>query len=473
MRLDATAREDEGTVERELREILDEGLATLGGREREALLLRYFAQQTAVESAATAGASAAAMEKRIERGVEKLRRYFSRRGYAIGGAVVARALAVEGAEGVPAGLAGKVGVVGGLKSGVAVGMAKGVVEAFLRAKLKIVLVIATGALVVAGACVVLVMALPMRLVAVAPRPISTVQNPQPVVTSLPVGVSKGELLAMAEKRAAGVKDLAVEYDYVPIVTSTDSIGFHYKVAIKGEKIYVDKAHGIGLDTSQFRDVSTFDGEWWMYLQGFNSMGLIQKEPVNKIRLRDMGWFELEMIGSPRDTDQGRFDETLVSLLRMRDSVVHPMLEAVDGHACVVVDELNGGRLYRTVWLDQAQGLLPLRMTYWRKGEEELIFRTLDVVEVGGLWCPTLAERRVLLAAGLGKEIVMRMEVRGRGTKKLGLRVNQGIGDEVFDLSKNWPPGTSVSEEASKRIYDSGGVKWTGERSDFDPGLPGE
>src|SRR6266487_2891013 len=62
---------------------LDDALASLRESDRNALLLRYFQQRTVPDVATSLGTSEEAAQKRIERAVEKLRRYFGRRGVAV------------------------------------------------------------------------------------------------------------------------------------------------------------------------------------------------------------------------------------------------------------------------------------------------------------------------------------------------------------------------------------------------------
>lgn len=62
---------------------LDDALASLRESDRNALLLRYFQQRTVPDVAASLGTSEEAAQKRIERAVKRLRRYFGRCGVAV------------------------------------------------------------------------------------------------------------------------------------------------------------------------------------------------------------------------------------------------------------------------------------------------------------------------------------------------------------------------------------------------------
>ena len=66
----------------DLLELLDEALCHLRAGEREALVLRYLREESMGDVATMLGVSQAAARKRVDRGMEKLRSYFARRGIA-------------------------------------------------------------------------------------------------------------------------------------------------------------------------------------------------------------------------------------------------------------------------------------------------------------------------------------------------------------------------------------------------------
>ncbi len=87
-----------------LTRLLDEGLMTLADSERQAILLRFLERRNTRESAAILAISPAAVEKRLERGLNKLRGFFSRRGHMVPAAGVVSLLAAESAKAAPAAL---------------------------------------------------------------------------------------------------------------------------------------------------------------------------------------------------------------------------------------------------------------------------------------------------------------------------------------------------------------------------------
>lgn len=80
---------------------LDDAMASLRESDRNAVLLRYFQQHSVEEVAASLGTSAEAAQKRIERAVEKLRRYFGRRGVAVPALALAGAVSANAVQPAP------------------------------------------------------------------------------------------------------------------------------------------------------------------------------------------------------------------------------------------------------------------------------------------------------------------------------------------------------------------------------------
>jgi RNA polymerase sigma factor (sigma-70 family) len=84
---------------------LDTALGELPDADREAVLLRYFARQSAREMAQTLGTSEDAAQKRTARALERLREIFSKRGVTIGAGGLAVAISANAVSAAPAGLA--------------------------------------------------------------------------------------------------------------------------------------------------------------------------------------------------------------------------------------------------------------------------------------------------------------------------------------------------------------------------------
>ncbi len=91
---------------RELEPVLDESVARLAGRDRDAVLLRYYQRKSFAEVGAAIGATEDAARKRVARAVEKLRGTLASRGVAIPEAGLAAILWEHSGGQLPASLTG-------------------------------------------------------------------------------------------------------------------------------------------------------------------------------------------------------------------------------------------------------------------------------------------------------------------------------------------------------------------------------
>jgi RNA polymerase sigma factor (sigma-70 family) len=89
----------------ELSPLLDETVARLGQTDRDALVLRYFENKSLQEVGMALGVEERAAQKRVARGLEKLRALFAKRGIVLSTALIAAAISANSAHAVPVGLA--------------------------------------------------------------------------------------------------------------------------------------------------------------------------------------------------------------------------------------------------------------------------------------------------------------------------------------------------------------------------------
>ena len=83
---------------------LDDAIARLGQKERNALLLRYFEGRPVAEAAAALHLSESALKARAGRAIEKLRRFFSKRGVMVSASVLTGTLTAHSVQAAPAGM---------------------------------------------------------------------------------------------------------------------------------------------------------------------------------------------------------------------------------------------------------------------------------------------------------------------------------------------------------------------------------
>ena len=89
----------------QLEPLLDEAMASLGQTERAALALRYFENQTAAEIGRALQVKEETARKRINRALEKLRKFFTRRGLALSAGTIAGSVWANSVQAAPVGLA--------------------------------------------------------------------------------------------------------------------------------------------------------------------------------------------------------------------------------------------------------------------------------------------------------------------------------------------------------------------------------
>jgi RNA polymerase sigma factor (sigma-70 family) len=135
----------------ELSPQLDEAMAGLGAGERDALVLRYFQNQSMSDVGKQLGLEENTAQKRVSRALEKLRVFFAKRGVVLTAAVIAGTLTTHSVQAAPAALT---------QSVTAVALVKGATAStstltLIKGALKIMALTKVKTVVVAGACVLL------------------------------------------------------------------------------------------------------------------------------------------------------------------------------------------------------------------------------------------------------------------------------------------------------------------------------
>lgn len=96
---------DSETAWEQLMPLLDGAIGSLSARDRDAVVMRFFDKQDFRSLAATLELNEDAAQKRVSRALEKLRRYFERRGVAVSTLTLSGLIAAHGVGAVPAALA--------------------------------------------------------------------------------------------------------------------------------------------------------------------------------------------------------------------------------------------------------------------------------------------------------------------------------------------------------------------------------
>ncbi|EEF61550.1 RNA polymerase sigma factor [Pedosphaera parvula] len=141
----------------ELSPLLDETMAGLGQTDRDALVLRYLENKSLQEVGMALGMEERAAQKRVARGLEKLRALFTKRGIVLSSALIAAAISANSAYAVPVGLAATISattVQGSAAAASVTTFVKGTLKMMKWMKLKVAVGVGIVALVAIGATTV-------------------------------------------------------------------------------------------------------------------------------------------------------------------------------------------------------------------------------------------------------------------------------------------------------------------------------
>jgi RNA polymerase sigma factor (sigma-70 family) len=166
-----TRREQEAAMQSELNEsshavwaqlepLLDEAMASLGDTDRAVLALRYFENQTAAEIGRTLKLNEEAAKKRVGRALEKLRKFFTKRGVTSTAETIAGAISANSVHAAPVTLAKSVTAValakGAAASGSTLTLIKGALKIMAWTKVKTAIVSGVVVLLAAGTTTVVI-----------------------------------------------------------------------------------------------------------------------------------------------------------------------------------------------------------------------------------------------------------------------------------------------------------------------------
>ncbi|HEY4952495.1 MAG TPA: sigma-70 family RNA polymerase sigma factor [Verrucomicrobiae bacterium] len=134
--------------------LLDGAMEQLGRKDHDALVLRFFEGRNFAEVGAALGASEDAAKMRVSRALEKLRRFFTKRGVSSTTAVIAGMISANSVQAAPMALATSVTVVtiakGAAASGSTLTLVKGALKIMAWTKMKTVVVAGVVILLAAG-----------------------------------------------------------------------------------------------------------------------------------------------------------------------------------------------------------------------------------------------------------------------------------------------------------------------------------
>jgi RNA polymerase sigma factor (sigma-70 family) len=134
--------------------LLEDAMGRLGGKDRDAIVLRFMEGKDFREVGAAFGASENAAKKRVGRALEKLRKFFAKRGVVSTTAVIAGSISANSVQAVPAGLAKSISAVaiakGAAASGSTLTLVKGALKLMAWTKAQTAVVAGTAILLAVG-----------------------------------------------------------------------------------------------------------------------------------------------------------------------------------------------------------------------------------------------------------------------------------------------------------------------------------
>jgi len=152
------ASEADAEMWNEISPLLDGAMEKLGQKDHDALVLRFFENKNFAEVGATLGASEDAAKMRVNRALEKLRKFFTKRGVSSTTAIIAGTISANSVQAAPVALAKSVTAVAIVKGAAAscstLILVKGTLKILTYAKLKLATGIAAGILLAGGAVTV-------------------------------------------------------------------------------------------------------------------------------------------------------------------------------------------------------------------------------------------------------------------------------------------------------------------------------
>ena len=143
----------------QLAPVLDEAMAQLRNKDRDAIVLRFFENKSLREVGTTMGLEERAAQKRVARGLEKLRAFFTKRGVVLSAGIIAGAISASSVQAAPAGLIATVSITavkGTTVTASTLTVVKGALQIMAWTKAKMAVATAAVLLVAAGTTTVVI-----------------------------------------------------------------------------------------------------------------------------------------------------------------------------------------------------------------------------------------------------------------------------------------------------------------------------
>src|SRR3984957_2779509 len=134
--------------------LLEDAMARLGEKDRNAVVLRFFENKNLREVGTALGASEDAAKMRVNRALEKLRKFFTKRGVALSATIIAGAVSANSVHAAPAVLAKSIAAVAIAKGSIAAAstltLVKSTMKTMAWSKMKMAMMVGVAVILVAG-----------------------------------------------------------------------------------------------------------------------------------------------------------------------------------------------------------------------------------------------------------------------------------------------------------------------------------
>jgi RNA polymerase sigma factor (sigma-70 family) len=158
--MQALSPETEAEAWPQIEPLLDDAMGRLNEKERNAIVLRFFEGKSFLEIGATFGGSENAAKKRVVHGLEKLRKFFTKRGVTLSSVAIAGTISANSVQAAPVALAKTVTIIaitkGMAASGSTLTLIKGALKLMAWTNAKTAVVVGVGILFAAGTATVTV-----------------------------------------------------------------------------------------------------------------------------------------------------------------------------------------------------------------------------------------------------------------------------------------------------------------------------
>jgi RNA polymerase sigma factor (sigma-70 family) len=170
---------DAGADWAQLAPLLDEAVAQLNAADRAAVALRFYEQKPLHEVGNILGIDSDTAQKRVSRAVEKLRKFFGKRGVTLSAMAIGVAVSANSVQAAPVGLAKTISVAtlakGAAAGGSTLALAKGAMKLMAWSKMQTAIIVGAVVLLAAGTTAVTIEKM------IAPRPFIRIEGTGQIV----------------------------------------------------------------------------------------------------------------------------------------------------------------------------------------------------------------------------------------------------------------------------------------------------